>query len=116
MGHAHAALRPIGPCVLSVQMSVFIIRHTYLGFLLDEALSGSAHFDRAIARGAGFTHKVGKVSSSMGEDMGLWYLQSVVGPSCLYDIELVGQGHDLRRLKNVWERLLSKATLVPGAL
>ena len=25
MGHAHAALRPIGPCVLSVQMSVFII-------------------------------------------------------------------------------------------
>ena len=58
-------------------------RHTYLGFLLDEALSGSAHFDRAIARGAGFTHKVGKVSSSMGEDMGLWYLQSVVGPSCL---------------------------------
>ena len=60
-------------------------RHTYLGFLLDEAVSGSVHFDRAIARGAGFTHKVGKVSSSMGEDMGLWYLQSVVGPSCLYD-------------------------------
>ena len=27
MGHAHAALRPIGPCVLSVQMSVFIIAH-----------------------------------------------------------------------------------------
>ena len=27
MGHAHAALRPIGPCVLSVQMSVFIIKH-----------------------------------------------------------------------------------------
>ena len=25
MGHAHAALRPIGPCVLSVQMSVFVI-------------------------------------------------------------------------------------------
>ena len=25
MGHAHAALRPIGPCVLSVQMSVFIV-------------------------------------------------------------------------------------------
>ena len=25
MGHAHAALRPIGPCVLSVQMSVFIM-------------------------------------------------------------------------------------------
>ena len=64
---------------------------TLVGFLLDEALSGSAHFDRAIARGAGFTHKVGKVSSSMGEDMGLWYLQSVVGPSCLY------QGSGLRR-------------------
>ena len=26
MGHAHAALRPIGPCVLSVQMSVLIIQ------------------------------------------------------------------------------------------
>ena len=89
-------------------------RHTYLGFLLDEALSGSAHFDRAIARGAGFTHKVGNVSSSMGEAMGLWYLQSVVGPSCLYDIELVGREHDLRHLKNVWEGLLSKATLVTG--
>ena len=89
-------------------------RHTYLGFLLDEALSGSAHFDRAIARGAGFTHKAGKVSSSMamGEDMGLWYLQSVVGQSCLYNIELVGRGHDLKHLKNVWEGLLSKATLV----
>ena len=44
--------------------------------------------------------------------MGLWYLQSVVGPSCLYDIELVGRGHDLKRLKNVWEGLPSKATLV----
>ena len=36
----------------------------------------------------------------------------MVGPSCLYDIELVGRGHDLKRLKNVWEGLLSKATLV----
>ena len=25
MGHAHAALRPIGPCGLAVQMPVFIV-------------------------------------------------------------------------------------------
>ena len=90
-------------------------RHPYLGFLLDEALSGSAHFDRALSRGTGFNHKVGKVSSSMGEDMGLWYLQSVVGPSVLYDTELVGPGHNTQRLKAVWEGLLSQATLVGGA-
>ena len=29
MGRAHAALRPIGPCVLSVQMSVFIMSATF---------------------------------------------------------------------------------------
>ena len=42
------------------------------------------------------------------------YLQSVPGPSCPYNIELVGRGHDLKRLKNaiLWEGLLSKATLV----
>ena len=40
-------------------------RHPCLGFLLDEALSGSAHFDRALSRGTGFNRKVGKVSSSM---------------------------------------------------
>ena len=55
-----------------------------LPLLLDEALFGSAHFDHALSRGTGFNHKVGKVSSSMGEDMGLWYVKSVVGPTVLY--------------------------------
>ena len=89
--------------------------HPYLGFVLDGALSGSAHFDRALSRGTGFNHKVGKVSFSMGEDMGLWYLKSVVGPSVLYATELVGPGHSTQRLKAVWEGLLSQATLVGGA-
>ena len=29
----------------------------------------------------------------MGQDMGLWYLKSVVGPSVMYDTELVCPGH-----------------------
>ena len=57
--------------------------HSYLGFLLDEThgcrLSGSAHFDCALSRGTGFNHKVGKVSSSMGEDMGLYMVSEVSG-------------------------------------
>ena len=31
MGHAHAALRPIGPCALPVRMSVFIIAQLAAG-------------------------------------------------------------------------------------
>ena len=46
-------------------------RQPYLGFLLDEAMSGMAHQDRAMAMGHSHASKVGEVSSRMGEDMGL---------------------------------------------
>ena len=46
-------------------------RQPYLGFLMDEAMSGMAHQDRAMAMGHSHASKVGGVSSRMGEDMGL---------------------------------------------
>ena len=43
-------------------------RQPYLGFLIDEAMIGMAHQDRAIAMGHSHVRKVGEVSPRMGED------------------------------------------------
>ena len=80
--------------------------HTYLGFLMDEGMTGIAHNNRALGMGAecaGCAHKVGQVASKMGEDMTLWYMRSVTvvgpGPACLYNTELVGSGHRWQSLQ-----------------
>ena len=49
-------------------------RQPYLGFLTDEALSGKAHYNKALAMGHAQAGKVGDISAKMGEDMGLMYL------------------------------------------
>ena len=84
----------------------------YLGFLTDECLSGKAHHSRALAIGHAQARKVGEVSAKMGEDMGLMYLKGVVGPKVLYDMELTGVEYTPTRIRQLWEKLLSKATLV----
>ena len=51
----------------------------------------------------------------MGEDMGLTHLKGGVGPKVLYDVELLeltGMQYKPNRLRGLWEKLLSKATLV----
>ena len=40
------------------------------------------------------------------------YLKGVVGPKVLYDVELTGMPYMPNRLRGLWEKLLSKATLV----
>ena len=40
------------------------------------------------------------------------YLKGVVGPKVLYDVELTGMQYKPNRLRGLWEKLLSKATLV----
>ena len=87
-------------------------RQPYLGFLTDEALSGKAHYNKALAMGHAQAGKVGDISAKMGEDMGLMYLKGVVGPKVLYDMELTGMQYKPNRLRGLWEKLLSKATLV----
>ena len=52
------------------------------------------------------------ISATMGEDTGLLYLTGVVGPNVLYDVELTGMQYRPNRLRGLWEKLLSKATLV----
>ena len=49
--------------------------HYYLGFLMDEVMSGMAHQDRAIAMGHSHASKVGEVPSRLGarEDMDMLY-------------------------------------------
>ena len=85
-------------------------RQPYLGFLMDAAMSGMAHQDRAIAMGHSHASKVGEVSSRMGEDnaMGMMYVKTVVRPRVLYDMELPGGQFQGERLRKVWEKLLSK--------
>ena len=82
-----------------------------MGFLMDEAMSGMAHQDRAIAMGHSHASKAGEVASRMGGDMGMMYVKTVVGPTVLYDMELTGGQFQGERLRKVWEKLLSKATL-----
>ena len=81
-------------------------RQPYLGFLMDEAMSGMTHQDRAIAMGHSHAGKVGEVSPRMGEDMGMMYVRTVVGPRVLYDMELTGGQFQGERLRKVWEKLL----------
>ena len=83
-----------------------------MGFLTGECLSGRAHHIRALAIGHAQARKVGEVSAKMGEDMGLMYLKGVVGPKALYDMELTGVEYIPTRIKQLWDKLLSKATLV----
>ena len=66
------------------------LRQPYLGFLMDEAMTGMAHQDRAIAMGHSHAAKVGEFSSRMGEDMAMMYVRTVVGPRGMYDMELTG--------------------------
>ena len=40
------------------------------------------------------------------------YLKGVVGPKALCDVELKGMQYNPSRLRGLWEKLLSKATLV----
>ena len=40
------------------------------------------------------------------------YLKGVVGPKALYDMELTGVEYTPTRIRQLWEKLLSKATLV----
>ena len=87
----------------------------YLGFLTDECLSGRAHHNRALAIGHAQARKVGEVSAEMGEDVGLMYLKGVVEPKALYDMELTGVEYTPTRIKQLWDKLLSKATLVAAA-
>ena len=84
----------------------------YLGFLTDGCLSGRAHHSRALAIGHAQARKVVEVPAKMGEDMGLMYLKGVVGPNALDDIELTGEEYTPTRIRQLWDRLLSKATLV----
>ena len=65
-----------------------------------------------MAMGHSHASKVVEVSSRMGQDMGLMYVRTVVGPRVLYDMELTGGQFQGERLRKVWEKLLSKATLV----
>ena len=78
-------------------------RQPYLGFLTDEALSGKAHYNKALAIGHAQANKVGDISAKMGEDMGLMYLKGVVGPKDLYNVELTGMQYKPNRLQGLWE-------------
>ena len=71
-----------------------------------------AHRNRALAIGHAHARKVGEVSAKMGEDMKLMYLKGMVGPKALYNMELTGVEYTPARVRQLWDKLLSKATLV----
>ena len=86
--------------------------HKHLGFLLDEQLSGKAHFQKVLAMGSAKANLASRVAARMGEDMALWCLESVIGPSVLYDAEMLGPKHSRKLLRALWEKLLGKAVLL----
>ena len=51
----------------------------------------------------------------MGEDMGLMYLKGAVGPKTHYAMELTGVEYTPIRVRQLWDKLLSNATLVAAA-
>ena len=68
-----------------------------------------AHQGRAMAMGQPHASKVGELASRMGDDMGITYVRTVVGPKVLYAMELTGGGFQGERLRKVLRgRLLSK--------
>ena len=65
-------------------------RQPHLGFLTDEALSGKAHYNKALAMSHAHAGNVGDIFAKMGEDVRIMYLKGVVGPKVLYAVELTG--------------------------
>ena len=87
------------------------IRHKYLGFTCDTALSGKAHLEIAMGKANSMNQNLNTLAKAVTEEMTLSYLETNITPMVMYGMEMVDPKIAQPKLRNSYTNAVSHTTL-----